>query len=92
MLKFLVKVCFDAYISKTIHGTCLIFGMDQVFFDAYISKTIQGTCLMFGMDLPQSIGFCYYTPGIYANGYIVFVFLFVRSYIRLFVRYSLSLS
>ena len=28
MLKFLVKVFFDAYISKTIQGTCLIFGMD----------------------------------------------------------------
>ena len=28
----------------------------------------------------------YYTPGIYAEGYIVFVFPFVRSYVRLFVR------
>ena len=26
-----------------------------------------------------------YTPGIYAEGYIVFVFLFVRSYVRSFV-------
>ena len=28
----------------------------------------------------------YYTPGIYAEGYIVFVFPFVRSYVRMFVR------
>ena len=27
----------------------------------------------------------YYTPGIYAEGYIVFVFPFVRSYVRSFV-------
>ena len=27
----------------------------------------------------------YYTPGIYAEGYIVFVFPFVRSYVRMFV-------
>ena len=27
-----------------------------------------------------------YTPGIYAEGYIVFVFPFVRSYVRSFVR------
>ena len=27
-----------------------------------------------------------YTPGIYAGGYIVFVFPFVCSYVRLFVR------
>ena len=27
-----------------------------------------------------------YTPGIYADGYIVFAFPFVRSYVRLFVR------
>ena len=26
-----------------------------------------------------------YTPGIYAEGYIVFVFLFVRTYVHLFV-------
>ena len=28
----------------------------------------------------------FYTPGIYADGYIVFVFPFVRSLVRLFVR------
>ena len=28
----------------------------------------------------------HYTPGIYAEGYIVFVFPFVRSYVRMFVR------
>ena len=28
----------------------------------------------------------HYTPGIYAEGYIVFVFPFVRSYVRSFVR------
>ena len=27
-----------------------------------------------------------YTPGIYADGYIVFAFPFVRSYVRSFVR------
>ena len=30
--------------------------------------------------------FLHYTPGIYAEGYIVFVFPFVRSYVRMFVR------
>ena len=29
---------------------------------------------------------CYYTPGIYAEGYIVFVFPFVRSSVCMFVR------
>ena len=30
--------------------------------------------------------YCFnYTPGIYAEGYIVFVFPFVRSYVRSFV-------
>ena len=28
----------------------------------------------------------YYTPGIYADGYIVFAFPFVRSFVRSFVR------
>ena len=28
----------------------------------------------------------HYTPGIYAEGYIVFVFLFVHSFVHLFVR------
>ena len=28
----------------------------------------------------------FYTPGIYADGYIVFVFPFVRLYVRFFVR------
>ena len=28
----------------------------------------------------------FYTPGIYAEGYIVFVFPFVRSYVCMFVR------
>ena len=28
----------------------------------------------------------FYTPGIYADGYIVFVFPFVRLYVRSFVR------
>ena len=30
--------------------------------------------------------FINYTPGIYADGYIVFAFPFVRSYVRSFVR------
>ena len=30
---------------------------------------------------------CSYTHGIYAEGYIAFVFPFVRSYVRSFVRY-----
>ena len=29
----------------------------------------------------------FYTPGIYADGYIVFAFLFVCSYVRWFVRW-----
>ena len=33
---------------------------------------------------------CHYTPGIYANGYIVFVFPFVRLYVRSFVRNSVT--
>ena len=31
--------------------------------------------------------FCHYTPGIYADGYIVFAFPFVRSYVRSLVRF-----
>ena len=31
-----------------------------------------------------------YTPGIYADGYIVFAFPFVRSYVRSFVRKFVS--
>ena len=39
-----------------------------------------------------SVGFesIYYTPGIYADGYIVFAFPFVRSYVRSFVRSFVS--
>ena len=33
-----------------------------------------------------AVSIAYYTPGIYAEGYIVFVFPFVRSYVRMFVR------
>ena len=33
-----------------------------------------------------SVGVSNYTPGIYAEGYIVFVFPFVRLYVRSFVR------
>ena len=33
-----------------------------------------------------------YTPGIYAEEYIVFVLPFVRSYVRSFVRYSVTLT
>ena len=32
----------------------------------------------------------YYTPGIYAEGFMVFVFPFVRLYVRLFVRSSVT--
>ena len=32
----------------------------------------------------------HYTPGIYADGYIVFAFPFVRSYVRSFVRSFVS--
>ena len=31
---------------------------------------------------------CSYTPGIYADGYIVFAFPFVRSSVRMFVSYT----
>ena len=31
-----------------------------------------------------------YTPGIYADGYLVFAFPFVRSYVRMFVRNSVT--
>ena len=34
----------------------------------------------------KSPAYNHYTPGIYADGYIVFVFPFVRLYVRLFVR------
>ena len=30
----------------------------------------------------------YYTPGIYAEGYIVFAFMFVRWYVRSFVTFG----
>ena len=36
-------------------------------------------------DLFSCVG-AHYTPGIYADGYIVFAFPFVRSYVRWFVR------
>ena len=42
------------------------------------SNTTAGQCPL----SPQT----FYTPGIYAEGYIVFVFPFVRSYVRSFVR------
>ena len=41
------------------------------------------------MSVYRTIGpLAYYTPGIYADGYIVFAFPFVRSSIRVFVRNS----
>ena len=36
-------------------------------------------------QMATSLGKSYYTPGIYADGYIVFAFLFVRSSVRMFV-------
>ena len=44
-----------------------------------------------GVCLPQPRGYIHvyfhnYTPGIYADGYIVFAFPFVRSYVRWFVH------
>ena len=35
----------------------------------------------------ENMSFCYfyYTPGIYADGYIVFAFPFVPSFVRMFV-------
>ena len=41
---------------------------------------------MTGEVWDQIHNLCSYTPGIYAEGYIVFVFPFVRSYVRMFVR------
>ena len=41
--------------------------------------------LVFNVGLDNTWGPSY-TPGIYAEGYIVFVFPFVRSYVRMFVR------
>ena len=37
-----------------------------------------------------SIAYCLYTPGIYAEGYIVFVFPFVCSFVRSFVLPSVT--
>ena len=36
--------------------------------------------------LSNAHNYIHYTPGIYADGYIVFAFPFVRSYVRWFVR------
>ena len=35
--------------------------------------------------MSAALGFFFYTPGIYATGYIVFALTFVRSYVRSFV-------
>ena len=57
-----------------------------------LSKCLFGTeeDIMFGSVYIPPAGSGYnndnYTPGIYAEGYIVFVFPFVRSYVRMFVR------
>ena len=40
------------------------------------------TCLFIGLNCSGS----FYTPGIYAAGYIVFALTFVRSSVRMFVR------
>ena len=45
--------------------------------------TVQSFSLGF---IASSLRIDDYTPGIYAEGYIVFVFPFVRSYVRMFVR------
>ena len=36
--------------------------------------------------VPGQLNFCNYTSGIYADGYILFAFPFVGSYVRLFVH------
>ena len=42
-------------------------------------------------DTPQTFKtYFVYIPGIYADGYIVFAFPFVRSYVRMFVRNSVT--
>ena len=41
---------------------------------------------MRGYSEEEIIVGAHYTPGIYAEGYIIFVFSFVHSYVRSFVR------
>ena len=53
-------------------------------------KPLHNNIGIFSKYLKKSHSFLYYTPGIYAEGYIVFVFPFVRSYVRLFVLPSRS--
>ena len=52
------------------------------------SKKFKARVLKFYIWIPcQKIAYPYfYTPGIYADGYIVFAFPLVRSYVRSFVR------
>ena len=45
----------------------------------------NGNCNGF-LWVVQHLRYSYYTPGIYAEGYIVFIFPFIRLFIRLFVR------
>ena len=49
------------------------------------NNTVIGRILPIPMIVPIRIHF-YYTPGIYAAGYIVFALMFVRSYVCSFVR------
>ena len=49
---------------------------NNIKYTLYLSGLLHFSCM--------TVGF-YYTPGIYAEGYIVFVFPFVRSYVRSFV-------
>ena len=42
---------------------------------------------MFKILIQPDVDTSYYTPGIYAEGYIVFAFPFVRSYVRSLVRF-----
>ena len=54
-----------------------------------VQKNFKARVLKFHIWIPHkkiAYPYFYYTPGIYAEGYIVFVFPFVRSYVRMFVR------
>ena len=87
----LLQQCFLFFIVVVIAGHNL--GNSQVSVNRTIGPTLVNLCNCTGCNIGRfqwSIFLYFYTPGIYAEGYIVFVFLFVCSFVCSFVLPSIT--
>ena len=81
--EILLTVCFNARYFVFLQYIFIFKGLFYLNSEQVDGNTVVCTL---GRAARRSNVSDYYTPGIYAEGYIVFVFPFVRWYVRMFVR------